>query len=289
MVNETIREIIGRLPFGDKTYINLRFLMAFGYRMNWQNPRTFNEKLQWMKIYGTGSDLSRYADKYFVREYVEQKVGCRYLIPMFGVYNSVDEIPFDQLPNEFVLKATHGSGWNFICTNKNELNIPKVKKQLNTWLKQNFYRYGRETVYKRISPRIIGEVLLNNGNPYNAIPDYKLFCFQGKAHFIQYDANRFTDHRRNFYSVDWQLLPFQLIYPPLSEVVQPPKHLEEMIDVAETLASDFPFVRIDLYEVNDQIFFGEMTFYPESGFGFFRPKEWDAILGSHISLNLLQS
>jgi hypothetical protein len=237
-------------------------------------------------LFGGYSNLSSYADKYLVREYVKQKIGDQYLIPLIDCYDNVEDIPFHQLPDQFVLKATHGSGWNYICTNKDTLDIQKVKKLFKKWLSRNYYWYGRELIYKNIVPRIVCESYIQNSK-YKTIPDFKFYCFHGKVHFAHIDAYRFIHMRRNLYTPDWQLLPFRLNFPSIKEVIPPPKFIHQMIDIAESLGSNFPFVRVDLYETNDQVFFGELTFLPGSGYARFYPSEWDEKFGSFIDLNRL--
>jgi len=280
---EIIKNLSSKVPLSDRNYIQLRYFAKFGKLPDLRNPQSFNEKIQWLKLFVPGEQYAKYGDKFLVRDYVSQVIGNPYLNQIIGVYDNEEVIPFEHLPEQFVLKATHGSGWNIICKDKSSLNIAKTKKILKEWLQTNYYSSGREPIYRTIKPRIVCEGFLEDAR-FQSLPDYKFFCFSGKALFIQLDAFRFTNHQRNMYSPTWNLCPLTFVYPNTTIKFNRPHQLEEMISIAEKLAQGFPFIRVDLYSVNNRIYFGEMTFYPESGFGRFVPFEWDRKLGEYLQL-----
>ncbi|NMC36405.1 hypothetical protein GYA49_05175 [Candidatus Beckwithbacteria bacterium] len=263
----------------DYNYAKRRFKKTFGYDLNLRKPKTFNEKIQYLKLHYRKPILTRLADKYTVRSFVKKRIGAKYLNTCLGVYSSVLEINPSTLPSQFVLKATHGSSWNIICSNKDQLDWGETIKTLKSWLKQNYFKLGREWCYKNIPPQIICEKYLGPN-----LPDYKFFCFHGKPYYIQVDLDRFGSHKRNFYNLRWEKLTIRLIYPNSNKDIKKPKKLTEMITVAQKLSKDFPFVRIDLYEHENSIIFGEMTFYPENGFGTFRPQKYDYQFGTLLKL-----
>ena len=238
------------------------------------NPVSFNEKLTYLKINKSHSDHSMYVDKYKVREYIKEIIGEEYLVPLINVFYSVHEIEWDTLPPSFVLKANHGSGWNVICTNKDLLDIGKTKRQFNKWLKYNAFYLTREYQYKPIRPAIVCEQLLG----YN-IYDYKFFCFNGEPKIVQIDVDRFTNHRRVFFNMDWERQNFSIRYPASEKVIDKPVKLKEMQEICRKLSSPFRFVRVDLYLHNSKVYFGELTFTPGGGNEPFNPVEADYIFG----------
>lgn len=265
-------------------YIKLQYLIMMGEKLNLKNPKTFNEKIQWLKLHDRNPLYTELADKYAVRGYVSRVIGEEYLIPLIAVYNSVDEIRWDELPNQFVLKCTHSCGKNIICENKEKLDIRDAKKKLRKWMKKNFFWHGREWAYKNIRPRIICEQYMVDESG-TELKDYKIFCFNGKPRFIQVDFNRFRGHKRNVYTVDWQYLDLSYNYPnQASTHIEKPKKLDEMLRCAAKLSSEFPFVRTDFYSIDEQIYIGELTFYPANGMSRFNPKEYDYILGEWLNL-----
>lgn len=249
--------------------------------MNIHNPQTFSEKLQYLKLHPISENLVELADKYDVRKYVEETIGEEYLIPLEGkgIYNNVEDINFDELPNEFVIKLTKGSGYNIICKNKKELDLHKTKNQLNNWLKINPYYMSREAHYKGKS-RIIIEKMLD----YN-ITDYKFFCFNGKIEFVELISDRAGELKKMFYDLNWNKLNFTTGTPIVnSEEIPKPENFDDLVKVANQLAQDFKFVRIDLYTHQNKVYFGELTFYPAGGYTPITPKEWDRKLGDLIKL-----
>ena len=256
-----------------------------GKQLNLDNPKTFDEKIQWMKLYDSTPMKTQLADKYLVRDYVTEKIGEEYLIPLLGVWDSFDEIDFDILPNQFVLKANHGSGWNIIVRDKSEFNWKDAKKKFDKWMNTNFaYKAGLELHYKNIRPKIIAEKYLENevGDLY----DYKILCFSGLAEYVWVDYGRYSNHHRDVYDRNWNLQPFTIIYPNSGKAVTVPSKLKELLELAEKLATGFSHVRVDFYIVGDNIYFGEMTFTSNNGVNRIVPEEYSSVLGDKIVLPL---
>jgi glutathione synthase/RimK-type ligase-like ATP-grasp enzyme len=269
----------------DKMYLRVRYAVVFKKWLHLKHPRTFNEKINWLKLYYKNVELSKFADKYEVRDYVQKQVGASYLNTLHGVYNNVEDINWDGLPQKFVLKATHGSGWVIICNDKNHFNFEKSKKEMQKWMNQNYYDLWGEGVYKHLQARIICEKYLE-GNPETGLVDYKFYCFNGQPRFLHVDVNRFNDkHYINFYDLEWNKLPLRKGLPNSPQVNRKPDKFDEMITVAKRLSQNLPFVRIDLYEEQQQVFFGEMTFYPQNGLSSFYPTRYEREFGDLINLN----
>lgn len=266
--------------FLEKLYIKRRFNKTFGCELKWENPKTFNGKIQWLKLHDRNPLYTKLADKYEVRTYVEEKIGSSYLNELHGVWTSHTDINFNTLPNQFIFKTTHGSNWNIICHSKSDLKIPAARKRLKKWLSKNYYDLGREWVYKDILPRIICEKYLGP-----EILDYKIFCFNGEPTLIQIDVDRYSNHRRIFYDVKWNIQLFTVHYPKYAVAIPKPGNLDEMIYVACKLSKNIPFVRVDLYSINGIVLFGEMTFFPGNGFEKFLPEECDYEVGRYLNLN----
>jgi len=255
-----------------------------GKKLDLENPRTYNEKIQWLKLYDRRPEYTMMADKYEVRNFIKAKIGEGYLIPMIGLYNTVDEIDFEELPDKFVIKCTHDSGSVVVCTDKSKLEIDSVKRHLQKYLSRNYFLVGREWVYKNISPRIICEEYLVDDSG-KELKDYKVFCFDGEPKVIQVDFDRFVDHKRNIYDTKWNLLDVEIHFPKNSSKVIPrPSQLEEMLEVAHKLSENIPHLRVDMYLSRGKIYFGELTFTHGSGFETFRPQSFDNLLGSWIKL-----
>lgn len=265
----------------DKTYISRQYRLKTGKVLNLNHPVTFNEKLQWLKLNWRKNIFTACADKYEVRNYVETRVGKGILNELHGVYLRPESIELSSLPDKFVLKVTHGSGQNVICMDKSKLDWKKTCDDLKTFLALNHYYHGREWPYKNIPPRIVCEKYLEEDG--DLPKDYKFFCFNGEPKVIQVDTGRFQEHQRNMYDTDWNPLNFSLQYPQ-GETVDKPSRLKEMLEYAKSLSEDMPFVRVDFYQVNDRVIFGEMTFFPENGNGRFSPDTYDALLGSYLKL-----
>lgn len=247
-------------------------------------PKTFNEKIQWLKLYDSTAEKTKLADKYLVRDWIKEKIGEEYLIPLLGVWDRFEDIDFDTLPDQFVLKANHGSGWNVIVKDKESLNIEATRTKFNNWMKKNFaFCNGLELHYKDIEPKIIAEKYIKTDS--GSVNDYKFFCFNGNIELIWVDANRYEgQHIRNIYSPDWELLPVTKDYPNDAGMDLKPECYEKMNELARILSKDFICVRVDFYEVDGKVYFGEMTFTSGSGYGTFNPPEFDYELGSKLKL-----
>ncbi|MCR4892432.1 MAG: glycosyl transferase [Lachnospiraceae bacterium] len=253
-----------------------------GRRLNLKNPKTFSEKLQWLKLYYRNPKMSRYSDKYLVRKYVASQIGAEYLVPMLGLWNSFDEIDLDSLPNKFVLKATHGSKMNIIVEDKEHFDRADARKKMNQYLKTNFaFSFGYQLHYSPIRPRIIAEEYIENDGD---LLDYKILAFHGKAAYIWIDSGRYTGHHRNIYDFDWKPAPFTIEFPKREEEFPRPENLEKMKELAERLAKGFPAVRVDFYNQNGKILFGELTFTTGSGQEKIVPYRYDRILGDMMKL-----
>ncbi len=272
----------------DDLYLKRQWKKHTGKELNLFEPKTFNEKIQWLKIHDHNPKYTEYVDKYLAKERVKEILGDEYIIPTLGVWERFDEIDFDRLPNRFVLKCTHDSGSVFIIPDKEKMDKAGIREKTEEALKHNFYMNGREWPYKNVPPRILAEEFMTDESGYE-LKDYKVFVFGGKAKFIQVDFDRFTDHHRNFYDPKWQYVPFTTLYPTNPErKIDRPDCLEEMLANAEKIAGALdtpPFVRIDFYVIGSRLLFGEATFYHGSGLEPFMPEEYGRILGDMIDLS----
>lgn len=259
-----LRKFISRLPISDKLFRSLLFWVRNKRHLNLKDPETFTDKLNWLMTYTDFRQYAQYVDKYEVRDYVGQMVGDQFLNELYGLYSDENEIDFTILPSKFILKATHGSGMVFICHNKSEIYIPKVQSLCRKWLSTNYYYNERELNYYDIKPRIICEKLLLNPNGELPI-DYKFYCFNGKAKIIYVDFDRYGNHTRNLYNMNWELLPYKRDYPNHPVPFERPVKFDEMVNIAEILSSPFSIVRVDFFEVDRKIIFGELTFTPAAG------------------------
>lgn len=268
-----------------KTFIKLKFRRRLKEWPDLKNPKTFNEKLQWLKLNDRKKRYSVMADKYEVKKYITQFFDDKYIVPTYGVWDKFEDIDFDQLPDKFVLKTTHDSGGVVICEDKNTFDYDKAKDFLEDHQDENYYYRGREWAYKNIEPRIMAEKLLEF-NENQEIKDYKVFCFNGKAKYILVCSDRQSDLKETFFDTDWNLAPFKRPDLDINKDEKKPKNLEKMIEISEVLSKDMPFLRVDFYDMNNGPLIGELTFYPASGFEPFEPKEWDEKLGAMIDLQL---
>ena len=270
----------------DRLYLKAMFRLKMGYPLDLKNPQTFNEKLQWLKLYNRKSEYTQMVDKYAVKEYVAKIIGKEYIIPTIGVWDKFEQIDFSALPERFVLKTTNGGGGGgvVICNDKNHLDITDAKKRLEKSLSSDIYRNLREWPYKNVKKRIIAEEFKQDSD--GELKDYKFFCFNGKVEFFKIDFSRFVNHHANYYDRNGELLPFgEADFPPLPEkVLDIPKNLSKMIEIAERLSTGIPLLRVDLYNIDDRIYFGELTFFPASGLGQFVPPKWDKILSKYLTL-----
>lgn len=282
-VRHAILSFLSFVP--DKLMIKLQYRIKMGKRLNLSNPQTYTEKLQWYKLYYHNPLMTKCADKHLVREYLTAKGYADLSCKEYGVYDRPEDICFDDLPEKFVIKTTNGSGTNIICKDKSHFSRDKAIADIKDWLKRDCYGLGREWAYKDIAPRIIVEEFLEDAeNKYDGINDYKFMCFSGKACYVVFDADRYVAHKRSIYDADWNYIDVGTDCEKLGDVVPKPKGFEEMKKIAEDLSKDFPCVRVDLYWVNHRAYFGEMTFYPWTGYIKFEPDEFDMILGDKFVL-----
>lgn len=268
----------------DKTYLKLLYETRIGKKLNLKNPITFDEKLQWLKLYDRKDEYTVWADKYEVRNYVAEKLGEQYLIPLLGVWNSADELKLDDLPEQFVLKCTHDSASVCICTNKKNFDWNAAMDKLQKSLNQNYYWHSREWPYKNITPRIIAEAYMTDESG-TELKDYKIYTFGGEPYLIQVDFDRFHNHRRNLYTTEWKYIDETIEYSKDPNVkIAKPEHLEEMLECSRKLAVGTISLRTDFYSINGKIYFGEITFYQEAGFAHFEHEEFAKKLGDQIKL-----
>ncbi len=265
-------------------YVKINYEYYSGRKLDYNNPVTFNDKIQWLKVFYHKEILHQLVDKYAVRSFVEERVGFQYLNELYAVYNKPAEVDFDKLPNQFVLKGVHGFHLNLIVKDKATLNLKKTRYLLNKWMYKDHYRNGKEWAYKNVKPRIIAEKYLEEFGK-KVVNDYKFFCFNGKPKFIQIDMERGIEDLRCYYDLNWKKLPFTTEKNMFFEdELEKPQHLEEMIEVAQKLSDGFPFVRVDLYNINGKVLFGEMTFYPTDGRKKYIPEEYNSIIGDYLEL-----
>ncbi len=271
----------------DKHYLKLAFRAKMGYPLDLKNPRTFNQKLQWLKLYDRKPLYTQLVDKYAVRQYIAEKIGAEYLIPLVGgPWNSADEIDFDALPEQFVLKCNHDSGGVIVCRDKSKLDVPAVKEMLQHKLGKNYYKSGREWPYKDVSPCIFAEKYMVDDSGVE-LKDYKWYCFNGKPRFLLITTDRATEDvptKYTYFDMDYNMLPFYNSGPHADKPIPKPGTFAEMKQLAEKLSADMAHLRVDLYEVEGKVYFGELTFYDSSGMAFFDPPEWDETIGSWLKL-----
>lgn len=270
----------------DKWYLFFRFKNRVGYWPHLNHPRTFNEKLQWLKLNDRHTEYTQMVDKIDAKKYVASIIGDKYIIPTLGVWNSVDEIEWDKLPNQFVIKVSSDSGGIVVCKDKQTLDIEKAKEKLTNGWGKNYYVHNKEYPYRDLTPRIIAEEYKEDESGYE-LRDYKIFCFNGepKILFVASDRQKAgEDTKFDFFDLNWNHLPFTNGHPNSKEHIAKPKNFEEMLEIAKKLSVGIPQVRIDLYNCNGQIYFGEITFFHWSGMTAFDPVEWDFKLGKMIKL-----
>lgn len=277
------RQFFNWIP--DREYLKILYFLETGKKLNIDDPKTYNEKLQWIKLYYRDPKFPMYVDKYDVRKYVAEKIGDQYLIPLINVYKDVSEIQWDMLPDKFVLKCTHGSGSNIVCIDKSKLNIEGSINILNKWMNKNWYWFGREWAYKNIVPRITCEKFI--GSSDNDLPtDFKFMCFNGEPKFIQVHHECFAKGKvaKDFYDLSWNKLNIRQGAPNSGFVTKKPENFDLMLDLARKLAHKIPFCRIDFYEKDGSVYFGEITLYPTSGLKPFDREEDDMYFGNLIDL-----
>ena len=264
----TILEKLSFIP--DKTYLRIIYFLKLKKRISFKNPRSFNEKLQFLKLRQKNAFFSKLSDKYAVRDYVKEVIGKDVLTKILWIGESIEDIPFSKLPQRFVIKINCSSGQNILIKDKQEMDVVKVKKTLKKWLGQDYWKRSRELNYKGVRKKILIEEFLEDSKSF--VPnDFKFFVFNGKTRFVQIDVDRFKKHKRCIYDTNWNKQSFGLEYDFYEGNVEKPKNLKKMITYAEKLAKNLPFARVDFYEVNNKVKFGEITFYPGGGLEKFFP------------------
>lgn len=270
----------------DKLYLIIIYKLRMGKNIDLKNPQTFNEKLQWLKLYDRNPKYTKMVDKYEVKEYIKEKIGEEYLIPTLGVYNNFDEIDFDKLPNQFVIKCTHDSGGLVICRDKKKINLKEAKMKINSSLKRNYYYSTREWPYKNVKPRIIIEKYMED-KEQKTLKDYKFYCFYGEPKFL-YVSEGLENHKTakiSFFDMDFNFAGFgRKDFNQFDKKIKKPNNFKKMQELAKRLSTGHTFLRVDFYEINDKIYFGELTFTPCAGFCPFDPEEYDKILGDMLIL-----
>lgn len=276
----------GIIKLSDKKFLDICFQYYLGRKINWDNPKTYNEKLQWLKVYDRKDIYTMMVDKYEAKKYVATIIGDEYIIPTLGVYENFDDIDFSKLPNKFVMKCTHDSGGLVICTNKKNFDYRKARKKIENSLKVNYYNCWREWPYKNVKPRIIIEKYLKSDNS-TGLDDYKFFCFNGEVKLLFVATDRMNtkeETKFDFFDANYNHLPIRNGHPNSKSIPPKPKKFEEMKRIASLLSQGIPHLRVDLYESNGKIYFGELTFSHWAGMVPFDPKTYDELLGSWIDI-----
>lgn len=277
-----LKKISHKLP--DSIYLSIKFKTRMGKFPNLKNPETFNEKLQWLKLHDRKPEYSMMVDKYGVKQYITDSIGCDYVIPTIGVWERFEDIDFDKLPEQFVLKCTHDSGGLIICKDKNKLDIEAAKNKVNRSLSKNYYWHAREWPYKNVQPRILAEPFMKDGNN-SFLPVYKFMCFNGEPRIIQTIQNdKQPNESIDYFDTEWNCLELKQNFPNSERPLVKPEKLDEMCELARKLAKGHAFLRVDFYVINGEIKFSEFTFYSDAGFSKFTPESWDKILGQWIDL-----
>lgn len=291
-----VKNYLSWLP--DRLYLSLRFRCQMGYWIDWKNPKTFSEKIQWLKIYNRKPEYTMMVDKYAVKQYVADSIGEKYIIPTLGVWENFDDIDFSTLPRQFVLKTTHGGGGGgvVICRDKSSFDKVQAKNFIKRSMKGDIYKSLREWPYKKVPKRIIAEKFMTSEKDSMSadLSDYKFFCFNGEPKYCQVIRDRHSKETIDFYDKNWNHQEFVGLNPVSRDdftfvahngvtPVVCPKNLEEMMGICRILAKGISFLRVDLYVIDEKIYFGELTFYPASGFGAFSPKDWNSRFGELIT------
>lgn len=279
-------QILNALSFvPDKWMIKLQYYIKLKRRLDLKNPKRYTEKLQWLKLNYRNPVMVQCVDKYLVRDYIRTQGLSRILTELYGVFDSVEEIDFDRLPPQFIAKTTNGSGTNIICRDRAEFDETEAKAKLREYMDRPQINAGREWAYNGVTKRIVvEELLIDKENPQGGINDYKFICFDGTIACVVVDVDRYTDHKRNFYSEEWHRIDVESDHPNFDYDIEPPVCYDEMLEIAKKLSNGFPAVRVDLYCVNGKVYFGEMTFYPWSGYVQYTPDSFDYELGKMFVL-----
>lgn len=268
----------------DKTFLSLEYYLRMDEKLDLDNPKTFNEKLQWLKLYNRKPQYTKLVDKYEVRNIVKEKIGTEFLIPIYGVYDNYEQIDFSKLPNQFVLKPTHTSGNVYICKDKTSIDHKKLKLKVEKWLKREYFWIHREWPYKDVKPRIVAEKYMVDESGFE-LKDYKFFCFNGKPELLYVATDRFTETKFDFFDLNFNHIPVKQNYDNnIKKNFVKPDNFSKMIEFSKVLSCGIPHVRVDFYNINGKIYFGELTFYHESGLVKFNPEKYDRILGDLLQL-----
>lgn len=289
VIREPVKIVFGLERMGlldwirEDTYLKLIYRLIFKRKLNLEEPKAFTEKLNWYKLHWRSPLAAQCADKAAVREYVAEKIGPEYLIDQYGCWDSFDKIDFDSLPDSFILKPTNGSGDAVICRDKHSLDRKEARKTLEKYRRRHFSSWTKEWAYYGLPDRILAERLLKPTYG-NAVRDYKFFCFQGEPRFFLVGSDRDTDVKFSYFDMDFNPLPVRCGHDFRSGI-EKPAHFQEMVEVARRLSEDFHHVRVDLYEEEDRVYFGELTFYHYGGITRFEPDKWDYIFGEYFQLS----
>ena len=281
---QLLTSFLKRYSSNDLAYIKANYYLKNNRKLHIGNPKEFTEKLQWLRLHVYNETYKDFVDKYEVRKYISEKIGDRYLNDLIGVYDSTDAIKFEELPNQFALKCTHGSGYNVIVKDKPTINVKEIKNKLNTYMSKNYYDKYKELIYKDIRPRIIAERYLYQTDSENII-DYKFYCISGSPKYVL--VKTFHNHKycNCFYDLDWNKLKNDVNYSAyLEEPIEKPKNFDELLNIAKKLSEDFIFIRVDLYSINGIVYFGELTFFPRAGFKRLTVERLNKELGDMIKL-----
>lgn len=274
----------------DERYLKMVSKSVTGKEINLQNPKTFAEKIQWLKLHDRQEHYVDLVDKIAVKAYVKKMIGEEYIIPTLGIWETADSIQFDALPSKFVLKCNHDSGSVVICRDKETFDFTTAKKKLRKSLKKDAYYWGREWPYKFVDRKIFAETLIEYPDcPNMDLLDYKVYCFNGEPIYCQVISERTTAEKIDFYDMNWNHQPFIGLTPGVKNserTIAKPQSFNKMIEISRVLSHDIPFSRIDFYVIDDKLFFGEITLYPNAGFGEFTPSEWNKKLGDLIKLQV---
>lgn len=281
-----LKELYYKYFISDIDLIKRNFRKRLGREAEVNNPNKYNDKLQWLKLNWYDPLATMCADKYEVREFIKESIGEKYLNELYAIYESVNQINIENLPDSFILKGTHGSGFNIVCRDKSMMNWDKEFKKMRRWMKNNYYFQNREWVYKDIKPRLVCEKFIEQDDG-TELRDYRFFCFNGEPKFITVDFS-ITDKkktRRNLYDLEWNLMSEEISYPKeLNIKVDRPVKLDEMINLSRKLSSSFPHARVDFYYIKEKVIFGEITFFPQNGMGVIKPLEFEKEMGDWLKL-----
>ena len=275
----------------DASMLQIQYWLQTGRKLDLKNPKRFTEKLQLYKLRYRNPDMLRCTDKYEVRKYIEEKGYGKYLIPFIGIYDKVENLNFNILPRQFVAKSTDGGGGNqvLVCRDKDSLTVTAFRERLKGWMDAPKSKSsGREWAYENNNPRRVIIEELIGGEQIQDLIDYKFYCFNGTPHYCQVIQNRSTKESIDFFDMDWNHMPFyglNPLYGPAAKPAAKPQNWDNMVEIAKQLSKEFPFVRVDLYNIEGRIYFGELTFYPASGYGKFTPDEWDEKLGDLFDIS----